>query len=313
MNAAKVITEAGERLCAYSGGLSEPGRFGGVCAGDWVRLDETGATIESILPRRTYLARRAAGPVEREQLVAANIDTVFIMTSMNDDFNPSRIERYLAAVATGGAEAVICVTKCDLAGDRDAFARAAEDVARGRRVLLISSKTGEGFSELEELMAGKTSAFVGMSGVGKSSVINRISGSEIMRINGIREDDSRGRHTTTHRELIALHNGATVVDTPGMRTMGLWESGGLDTAYPDIASLKGMCRFRDCTHSSEPGCAVKAAILSGELDARRLRNYQALTREDARARVLETRKAKAAGKHGRAVPRKARRDETFQF
>ncbi len=276
-------------------------------------MDETGDIIMSILPRRTYLARRAAGGVGHEQLIAANIDTVFIMTSMNADFNPSRIERYLAAVATGGAEAVICITKCDLPGDRDEFKSAAKDIANGKDVLLLSSKTGEGFSELEGLMVGRTSAFVGMSGVGKSSIINRINGSDIMKVNGIREDDARGRHTTTHRELIALNNGSVVIDTPGMRELGLWESGGLDSTYPDIAHLKGMCKFRDCTHTSEPGCAVKKAIESGELDERRLRSYQSLLREDNFARRKEARKERITKKPTHANPRKTRREDDSDY
>ena len=224
-----------------------------------------------------YCAAKAAGTGNSEQVVASNIDTVFICMSLNSDFNLRRLERYLAIAWSSGALPIVTLTKADLCDDVAAKTAAAESVAIGAEILVTSSLADAGHEQiLPYLKCGSTSAFIGSSGVGKSTLINRLAGTEFAT-NGLRNDD-KGRHTTTRRELITLTNGALVIDTPGMRELGL-ETADLSKSFADIDELSQQCRFRDCTHTHETGCAVQQAITDGILAADRLASYQKLQKE----------------------------------
>ena len=252
--------------------------------GDFVLMDyvENGdSRITATLPRRTFFSRRDPDVGRGEQVIAANFDYVFIMQSLNDNFNPKRMERYLTAVRQSGAEPVILLTKADLTDDYLPYILETSRVAEGVATHIVSAKTGYGMEYLTPyFQKGKTLVFLGSSGVGKSSLVNALAGEQIMDVSGIRESDSRGRHTTTHRELVLLSCGAMVIDTPGMRELGMWDvTEGLGQAFSDIEQYAAMCRFRDCRHENEPGCAVRAAIESGELDESRLESYRKLKTE----------------------------------
>ena len=252
--------------------------------GDFVlidRIDNGDSRITATLPRRTFFSRRDPDVSRGEQVIAANFDTVFIMQSLNDNFNPKRMERYLTAVRQSGAEPVVILTKADLTDDYLPYILETSRVAEGVETHIVSSRTGYGMEYLGKyLQKGRTLVFLGSSGVGKSSLVNALAGEEIMDVSGIRESDGRGRHTTTHRELVMLSCGAMVIDTPGMRELGMWDvSEGLGQAFSDIEKYAQMCRFRDCRHENEPGCAVRAAIESGELDESRLESYRKLKSE----------------------------------
>ena len=244
-------------------------------------IDNGDSLILATLPRRTYFSRREPGPIPRDQAVAANFDYVFIMQSLNQDFNPKRLERYLALSWQSGATPVILLTKADLVEDYWDYLTQVERVAVGVNTHVVSAHTGQGLNRLNAyLQPGKTVVFLGSSGVGKSSLVNALAGQEIMAVSAIREDDSKGRHTTTHRQLIRLDSGAMVIDTPGMRELGMWDTAeGLADGFADVESYLGRCRFSDCRHESEPGCAIKAAIAAGELDHMRWESYKNLKEE----------------------------------
>ena len=251
--------------------------------GDWVAFKRGragAATIQARLPRRSQFSRKAAGRTGEEQVMAANVDTVFLATSLNSDLNPRRLERYLLLAWESGAQPVVLLTKADLVDDAAAvqmeFARVTQNVP----VHVISSRTGQGVPELEQyLVPGKTVAVLGSSGVGKSTLVNRLLGEEHLKTAEIR-DDGRGRHTTTYRELVRLPSGALIIDTPGLRELQLWEADtGLQEAFSEIDELAEQCRFTDCGHESEPGCAVRAAVEAGDLAAERLEHYHKLRRE----------------------------------
>ncbi|MBN2308596.1 MAG: ribosome small subunit-dependent GTPase A [Candidatus Hydrogenedentes bacterium] len=270
--------------------------------GDWVAVKrapgEDKATIHAVLPRKSAFSRKAAGARTQEQVVAANIDTVFLVSGLDGDFNPSRIERYLTVAWNSGATPVIVLNKADLCADVEARIGEVEAVAFGVPVLAVSATAHDGLDALRPYLApGMTAAFLGSSGVGKSTIINALLGHERQEVGGVREDDSRGRHTTTHRELIVLPGGGVVVDTPGMRELQLWaDDDGLKGAFSDIEELAAECRFRDCAHGSEPGCAVRAAIESGRLDARRYESYLKLKRELRHAASRQDQKLRLAEK-----------------
>ena len=252
--------------------------------GDFVMIhyiDNGDSQIIATLPRKTFFSRREPGPVPRDQAVAANFDYVFIMQSLNLDFNPKRLERYLTLAWQSGATPVILLTKADLAEDYWDYLTQVDRVAAGVNIHVVSAHTGYGLPRLNAyLQPGKTVVFLGSSGVGKSSLVNALAREEIMAVSAIREDDSKGRHTTTHRQLIRLQSGVMIIDTPGMRELGMWDvSEGLDQAFADVESYLGKCRFSDCKHEREPGCAIRAAIEAGQLDISRWESYQKLSEE----------------------------------
>ena len=282
----RLICEGGEQLAEVSGRLrykaNSPSDFPAV--GDFVVIDcnlqQGRAIIHAVLPRMSLFIRKAAGTSCTEQVVAANIDTVFICMSLNRDFNLRRLERYLARAWDSGASPVVVLTKADLCPDPGHFIRQVESVAFGVDILLCSVLEQDGYKKLLPYIgAGKTVALIGSSGVGKSTLINRLLGEERLDTNGLRRD-GRGRHTTTQRELFLLKAGGMVIDTPGMRELGLWESeGGLDKSFSDIEALAAGCRFYNCSHTNEPGCAVQAAIAQGALSEERWQSYRKLKTE----------------------------------
>ena len=252
--------------------------------GDFVMINyiENGdSQILATLPRKTFFSRRDPTPGRGEQAVAANFDYVFIMQSLNLDFSPKRLERYLTLAWQSGATPVILLTKADLVEDYWDYLTQVERVAAGVNTHVVSAHTGQGLPRLNAyLQPGKTVVFLGSSGVGKSSLVNALAGQEIMAVNAIREDDSKGRHTTTHRQLIRLQSGVMIIDTPGMRELGMWGvSEGLDHAFTDVERFLGKCRFSDCKHEKEPGCAIRAALKTGELDRTRWESYCKLQEE----------------------------------
>lgn len=260
--------------------------------GDFVYLKYNPAgdsIIEETLPRRSFFERRDSFSARGRQAVAANFDYVFIVTSMNDEYSTRRLERYLSQARSSGAQPVIILTKKDIgrSGAISEAKAAADDVP----VHAVSAKTGEGLEEIRKyLVPGAAIVLMGSSGVGKSTLVNALAGQELMSTGAIREDDDKGRHTTTHRQMLMMPSGTAIIDTPGMRELGLWDSSeGVTDTFADIEALAENCRFRDCTHTREPGCAIRTALGAGELDPGRVRSWQQL-RTEADATALRAQK-----------------------
>jgi ribosome biogenesis GTPase / thiamine phosphate phosphatase len=264
---------------------SVPPRFPAPAVGDWALLRPAAAggddaTLQALLDRRTSFSRHAAGEETVEQVVAANVDVVLLMNALDQRFSLRRIERYLTLGWQSGAQPVVVFTKTDLCDDVERIVMETETIAFGAGIIALSSVTGDGLEQLEPYLTGhRTIALLGLSGAGKSTLINRLAGEKLLRTQEVR-DDGRGRHTTTHRELIPLAGGGVLVDTPGMRSVGLWgDEEGLEQTFSDVEELAAQCRFADCRHETEPGCAVLEAIAEGTLPAERLESYQKLLRE----------------------------------
>lgn len=285
--------------------------------GDFVLVDyvEDGdSRIVATLNRKSFFSRSDPDRGRGEQAVAANFDYIFIMQSLNKDFNPKRIERYLTVARQSKVEPVIVLTKADLVDDYLPYILEVSRVAENVQTYIVSAKTGEGMDKLSKfIQKGNTLVFLGSSGVGKSSLVNALAGKEIMDTNGIREDDSKGRHTTTYRELIKLESGVMIIDTPGMRELGMWDvSEGLSESFADVEQFIGKCKFRDCTHENEPGCAVRKAIESGELDAERYESYKKLKSESKYSEnEMDYKKQKQAWEKALRMGDKKRRKERF--
>lgn len=311
----RLLTARGEVSVTVAGRFAhenqaDPAAFPVV--GDWVAWQPVGETgvVHGVLQRANVFARKAPGEVSLEQPLAANLSILFLVTSANLDLNPRRLMRYLTLAHAGSVPAAILLNKSDLIQDPQSAAQELAHALGGGVVLALSARTGEGVDQLIPfLQPGLTCAFVGSSGVGKSTLVNRLLGDAVLATQPVRAHDDHGRHTTTRREMFLLPHGGMLIDTPGLRELQLWDAGaGLDGAFADVVSLAERCRFADCQHRDEPGCAVRAAISAGELDPDRLRGFAKLRREEeylkgrTDARIADQRR-----KHWKAIHREQKR------
>jgi ribosome biogenesis GTPase len=285
----RLMCETGELTAVLAGRLADGEGTLLPVVGDWCALappQQAGpGVVRAVLPRRTVFSRRAAGRATAEQVLAANIDLAFLVTGLDADYSLRRIERLLALAWESGAEPVVVLNKADLCDEVPARLAEVGRIAPGATTVALSAATGEGLAQLRALVArGRTIAFLGSSGVGKSTLVNHLLGTERMATRAVRARDGRGVHTTTHSELIVLPEGGVLVDSPGLREVGMWVGEeALAATFTEIAELAGACRFTDCTHRTEPGCAVRAAVESGQLDGERLASFHKLQREAASA------------------------------
>lgn len=286
-NAYLLYTEQGEKVAEVTGKLRHQatGIQDFPAVGDWVVFQpsatEERATIQAILPRTSKFSRNVAGSTVQEQLIATNVDTVFLVSGLDADFNLRRIERYLILAWESGATPVILLNKADLCPDLEHRLMEVEAMAIGVAVIALSAAQKQGIESLEPyLQLGQTIALLGSSGVGKSTIANQLKGEPIQAVQSVRQGDDRGKHTTTHRQLILLPSGAALIDTPGMRELQIWSgTTGFAETFPDIEALAQQCRFRNCQHQQEPGCAIQQALTNGQLHPERFLNYQKLQRE----------------------------------
>jgi ribosome biogenesis GTPase len=309
-----VVTDVGNLSARLSGRLRHEAREAGhPAAGDWVAVAASAgngtATIHAILPRRTAFVRRAADSVQTLQVIAANIDVVFIVTSMNADLNPRRLERFLAAAWQSGARPVLVLTKADLCEHPESVAAEMAAQVAGCPVLVVSVRQGLGMAGLMAHIApGETCVLIGTSGVRKSTLVNALLGEERMATGDIRAADARGRHTTSNRQLVLLPGGGLILDTPGIREVGLIDADeGLSIVFYDIELLAQGCRFRDCRHDSEPGCAIRAALDDGRLAAERWAHFQKLSGELAALALTKDRIAQETTRRRQALLQKSYR------
>ncbi len=310
-----LLDAEGEKTAALSGQLrhgASPDSLPAV--GDWVIIDpraEDGLRVQAVLPRQTALVRAAGGNRKRRaetpgapQVLAANVDTALIVSGLDRDYNPRRIERYLTLVYDSGAAPVIILNKVDLCPAAQARRAEIEEIAFGTPVLATNARDGEGLHDLSPyLVPGRTLVLLGSSGAGKSTLLNRLSGTDHQRTGALSDAVNKGTHTTTHRELFSLPGGALIIDTPGLRELHLWGESeeGLTSTFPDIAALAQQCRFRDCRHDEEPGCAIRQAVRDESLDPARLESYlkqrsqlaHAALRQDTSAQTVQKQKWKS--------------------
>lgn len=283
----KVMTEDGEYLAEVTGKLRYQANNRAMfpAVGDWVVVQglsgESRKLIVEICPRKSKISRKVAGAVVEEQIIASNIDVLFLVNALNHDFNLRKIERALILAWESGAQPVIILSKGDLCDDIESKIREVESIALGVPVHVITAIEENGWIEVRPYIeSGKTVALYGSSGVGKSTLINSILGQELQRVNEVREGDDRGKHTTTHRELMLIPDGGLIIDTPGMRELQLWDADdGFSSTFEDIDRLVAQCHFGDCKHNNEPGCMVREALASGELEQKRYNNYLKMNKE----------------------------------